>query len=152
MKTIKFLLLASSAIVFLACEKKRPDKLEGDKAQLIGTWVWDSTLHSVGCQFGTEEYTYTPSTEERQYSLLFEASGHLTFLEKNQSTDQFFLIFSNFSFHDVPNRWQFTFLLDNEEDRKEGGYIFEDLLMIGFFPYEDSEDGCHTYQNFFHRE
>ena len=41
--------------------------------------------------------------------------------------------------------------MNNEDENRGGGYLSEDILMIGFFPYEDSEDGCHTYQNYFHR-
>ncbi len=137
-------------ILNTSCKKNRPDKLEGDKAQLIGNWDWHRSRHRVGCQQFSDIFYYSPSTENINYSASFEESGLLKLYKESELLNEYFIKFDFFTKKE--NGWRFAILPDNNGNNRFAGLVYNDSLELYSVPYEDSEDGCNTYVNYFYRE
>ncbi len=131
---------------FTSCKKNRPDKLEGDKEQLVGRWAWIMTEEKIGCQEFSEFNYFSSETTSINYELEFESTGHLTLFENGNEIERFFLKFKSFSYNEA-GYWRYAMLLNNDEDELVGGTIEGDTLLVGFFPYRASSDGCTLYRN-----
>lgn len=144
---VKILYILFIPFLFITCKKKKPDKLEGDKTQLIGHWKWDSTYHKVGCQEGLEEYIYTPYSESENYSILFEDSGFVTMFNNSLKLSKHFIKFDYEKWNG--GVWDFKIRLDNEENTLLLGTIDGNAMVLFRFPFTKSEDGCNHYSNYF---
>ncbi len=137
-------------LLFTACKKNRPDKLEGDKEQLVGRWAWIMTEEKIACQEFSEFNYFSSETTSTNYELEFESTGHLTLFENDDEIERYFLKFKHFAL--VDGVWRFSILLDNQEDSNIGSYVDGDTLVANFFPYRYSDDGCRLYTNYLVRE
>ncbi len=149
---IKLIIIFIAALTMVACKKNRPDKLEGDKAKLIGNWQWNHTYHRVGCQQYSDNYIYTAEGEGKNYSVIFEQEGRIKMYDTQSILADHFIKFYSFNKYEGKNEWGFSFYLDNDENKPFSGRVYEDSILIFRFPYTGGADGCDDYQNYFYRE
>lgn len=144
----KILTLNLLILIFVSCKK---DKLNGDKAILIGKWNWIHSEHKYGfCQNDNFEEILSPSTEMLNFSVEFFKNGKLQVKKDNKGGIKYRIIFTDHQ--TIYEEHYFRIILDND-DTKELNVIFSSntLRILSDdinIPFE-TDYGCENYRNFF---
>ena len=139
----KWALLFLLPFILFSCKKK--DKLEEEKAILIGNWEWVYTKKVVNYCDPDLMHTeiLTPNTEGTTFQIEFIKKGKVQFFQENKLLDSRRIVFYAFvdpcSYCDS-GFVDFAINMDNNSQLHFDGSVSEDsLCVIRDFPYPDNE-------------
>jgi len=143
--------------LILSCKK---DKLEGEKAILVGKWKWVYSDVTVSyCNPPSYEILINPNTEGENYSIEFKENGKVIFFKDGTITEKKRIVFDRWETGSYPtfsiNQESWRFVIDLNDNNRESifGEINQDTILLFpfYFPFDDSE-GCEYHKSYFVRE
>ncbi len=147
----KYIFSIIISTVILGCKK---DKLKDEKAVLIGNWQWEKTFYeSYNCQNCCPiNFTLTPLSENKNYSMEFFKKGKVKFYEDNILSNENRIVFKNF--YELGGGSVFSIHLDNDPTMKLVGMVYAggDSLLTFDYPFKAYNDPCdEEYISYFYK-
>ena len=150
---MKIALFLISTIVIAACNKYKPDPLEGELSYLVGTWGWDSTFHKYNwCTGGSViEETIYPSEYGNNFSLVFDKEGFVSFYANDSLLYMRGVTVHHFEEKSAEVNYVVLHLDGDSEDIMSGDGTSLSTIFT-HFPFDANDPGCEDYDNYFSKQ
>lgn len=153
MKKLSFIIIIT-IISFSSCKKDKPDKLEGEKSILIGTWHWKYSERKYNiCNNNPMIETLNTELENKDFSVIVSDEGYASFFKNESIISKHEIQFEHFL--NLGNEgYKFSMELTNAEGGEDvfSGSVLGDSIRSSNFPFRDNGSGCEQFKNYLFKE